>query len=127
MDKLNRRDFLRMSAVAAAGAVVAACAKQTAAPTTGPAATATAVPQATNTTIPTRAATNTPVPTPVEVKEPPVLSDMVKAGTLPPLAERRGEPEQARELRKQNNVKLPRRSRARGEWGVSFCPARPGV
>jgi peptide/nickel transport system substrate-binding protein len=88
MDKLNRRDFLRMSAVAAAGAVVAACAQQTAAPTQPPAATATAVPEATNTTIPTRAATNTPVPTPVEVKEPPVLSDMVKAGTLPSLDER---------------------------------------
>jgi len=88
MEKLNRRDFLRMSAVAAAGAVVAACAQQTAAPTTAPAATATAAAEATNTTIPTRAATNTPVPTPVEVKEPPVLSDMVSAGTLPPLDER---------------------------------------
>jgi len=88
MDKLNRRDFLRMSAVAAAGAVVTACAQQTAAPTQAAAATATAVPEATNTTIPTRAATNTPVPTPVEVKEPPTLSDQVKAGSLPPLDER---------------------------------------
>jgi peptide/nickel transport system substrate-binding protein len=77
-----------MSAVAAAGAVVTACAQQTAAPTQAAAATATAVPEATNTTIPTRAATNTPVPTPVEVKEPPTLSDQVKAGSLPPLDER---------------------------------------
>jgi peptide/nickel transport system substrate-binding protein len=77
-----------MSAVAAAGAVVTACAQQTAAPTQPAAATATAVPEATNTTIPTRAATNTPVPTPVEVKEPPTLSDQVKAGSLPPLDER---------------------------------------
>jgi peptide/nickel transport system substrate-binding protein len=89
MDKLNRRDFLRMSAVAAAGAVVTACAQQTEAPTQAPAAaTATAVPEATNTTIPTRAATNTPVPTPVEVKEPPTLSEQVQAGSLPPLDER---------------------------------------
>jgi peptide/nickel transport system substrate-binding protein len=88
MDKLNRRDFLRMSAVAAAGAVVTACAQQTAAPTQPAAATATAVPEATNTTIPTRAATNTPVPTPVEVKEPPTLGEQVQAGSLPPLDER---------------------------------------
>ena len=88
MDKLNRRDFLRMSAVAAAGAVVTACAQQTAAPTQPAAATATAVPEATNTTIPTRAATNTPVPTPVEVKEPPTLAQQVQAGSLPPLDER---------------------------------------
>ncbi|HUT18400.1 MAG TPA: ABC transporter substrate-binding protein [Anaerolineae bacterium] len=86
MEQLNRRDFLRMSAVAAAGAVVAACAQQTAAPTTAPAATA--IPAATNTTIPTRAATNTPVPTPVEIKESPQSIDLVKAGTLPSLAER---------------------------------------
>ena len=55
MDKLNRRDFLRMSAVAAAGAVVAACAQQTAAPSSerprkGDAATeASADPQPTTT------------------------------------------------------------------------------
>jgi len=88
MDKLSRRDFLRLSAVAAAGAAVAACAK-TAEPTTAPAAaTNTPVPAATNTTIPTREPTNTPVPTPVEVKEAPLVADLVAAGTLPALDER---------------------------------------
>ena len=88
MDNLSRRDFLRLSAVAAAGAAVAACAK-TEAPTTAPAAaTNTPAAAATNTTIPTREPTNTPVPTPVEVKEAPMVADMVAAGTLPPLDER---------------------------------------
>ena len=40
MKKLNRRDFLRLSTVAAAGAAVAACAK-TEEPTKAPVATAT--------------------------------------------------------------------------------------
>ena len=88
MDKLSRRDFLRMSAVAAAGAAVAACAKQTEAPTKAPEQAPTNTPPPTSTTIPTRAATSTPVPTPVEVKEAPQASELVKAGTLPPLDER---------------------------------------
>ena len=54
MDKLNRREFLRLSALAAAGVTVAACAKTEApaepttapAATKAPAATATPVPQA---------------------------------------------------------------------------------
>lgn len=86
MNKLSRREFLRLSAIAAAGAAVAACAK-TPEPTKV-AATNTPAVQPTNTTIPTRAPTATPVPTPVEVKEAPKVADMVKAGKLPPLAER---------------------------------------
>jgi peptide/nickel transport system substrate-binding protein len=89
MDKLSRRDFLRLSAVTVAGAAVAACAKAPApTATTAPAAAPTNTPMPTNTTIPTRAPTATPVPTPVEVMESPMTADMVKAGTLPPLDER---------------------------------------
>ncbi len=88
MNKLNRREFLRLTAVAAAGAAVAACTKPTEAPTTAPAATNTPEAKATNTTIPTRAPTATPVPTPVEVKEAPAVAELVKAGKLPKLAER---------------------------------------
>jgi len=88
-DKLTRRDFLRLSAVAAAGAAIAACAK-TEEPTKAPAATATTAPAAaaTNTTIPTRAPTATPVPTPVALKEPPQLALEVERGNIPPLDER---------------------------------------
>jgi len=89
MDKLNRRDFLRLSAVSLAGAAVAACAKA-AEPTatSAPPAAPTNTPIPTNTTIPTRAPTATPVPTPVEVMEAPQSVEMVAAGTLPPLDER---------------------------------------
>ena len=87
MEKLSRRDFLRASAIATAGAVVVACAKQpTEAPTKAAAPTQAAAP--TSTTIPTRAPTATPVPTPVEVKEAPAVAQMVADGKLPPLSER---------------------------------------
>jgi peptide/nickel transport system substrate-binding protein len=89
MDKLSRRDFLRASAVASAGAVIAACAKQpTEAPTTAPKEAPTNTPPPTSTTIPTRVATATPVPTPVEVKEAPDVAKMVADGNIPPLGER---------------------------------------
>ncbi len=88
MNELTRRDFLRLSALAAAGAAVAACTKTdsptTAAATNTPAAEA----KATNTTIPTREATATPVPTPSEVKEAPDVAVLVKEGKLPALTER---------------------------------------
>jgi peptide/nickel transport system substrate-binding protein len=86
--KLNRRDFLRMSAIAAAGVAVAACAKTEEAMPTKPPEAPTATPVPTNTTIPTRAPTATPVPTPVEVKEAPDVAEMVAAGKLPALSER---------------------------------------
>lgn len=90
MEKLSRRDFLRASAIATAGAVVVACAKQpTEAPTKAAATTApTQAAAPTSTTIPTRAPTATPVPTPVEVKEAPAVAQMVADGKLPPLSER---------------------------------------
>jgi peptide/nickel transport system substrate-binding protein len=89
--KISRREFLRLSAVGAAGVVLAACAQET----TAPAAvevTATTAPQAakaTPTPIVIAEASATPVPTSAAVaKEAPALAEMVKAGTLPPLEER---------------------------------------
>lgn len=82
MNQLTRREFLRLSALTAAGVVVTACAKGTAevaeteATTAPAAATATPVP-----------ATPTPVPEP-EVLEAPQLAEQVAAGNLPPLDER---------------------------------------
>jgi ABC-type transport system substrate-binding protein len=83
VEKLNRRDFLRLSALAAAGVTVAACAK-TAEPTQEVAPTAT---QATTTE--KEAATATPMPEagPSAQQAPPVM-DQVAAGALPPLEER---------------------------------------
>lgn len=80
MDKLNRRDFLRLSALAAAGVTVAACAK-TAEPTQEVAPTAT---QATT----KEEATATPVPAGPSTQQAPELVDQVAAGSLPPLEER---------------------------------------
>jgi len=88
--KLSRREFLRLSAVTAAGVVLAACAKETTAPAAEP--TATTPPKAvaaTPTPIVIEKATATPVPTAVEVsKESPLLAAKVAAGELPPLEER---------------------------------------
>jgi len=100
--KLSRREFLRLSALGAAGVALTACASKattqppaanTVAPTNPPAPVATdtmaAVP-ATPTPIPTQAATATPVPTvqTSQYKEAPALADMVKAGTLPAIDQR---------------------------------------
>ena len=78
MSKISRREFIQISALAAAGVAAAACAKQ-AEPTTAPAATATPKPAE---------ATATPVPEEPVSKEAPVLSEMVSAGSIPPLEER---------------------------------------
>ena len=72
MNKINRREFLSISALAAAGVAAAACAK-TPEPTPMPKAEATATPQ------PTEAAPD---------KEAPQLVDLVKQGSLPALDER---------------------------------------
>lgn len=87
--KLSRREFLRLSAVTAAGVVLAACAKETVAPAaeataTKPAAAAAATP----TPIVIAEATATPVPTAAVSKESPLLAAKVAAGELPPLEER---------------------------------------
>lgn len=87
--KLSRREFLRLSAVSAAGVVLAACAQQTTAPQAG--ATATTAPvaaAATPTPIVIAKATATLVPTAAAAKEAPALATKVAAGELPPLDQR---------------------------------------
>jgi peptide/nickel transport system substrate-binding protein len=95
--KLSRREFLRLSALGAAGVALSACAKKATEaavvePTKAP---ATEAPKATAvskepTPIPTQGPTATLVPT-VEVskyKEAPALAELVKAGKLPKIEER---------------------------------------
>jgi peptide/nickel transport system substrate-binding protein len=78
MSKVTRREFIQISALAAAGVAAAACAKQ-AEPTATPAATATPK---------TAEATATPVPQEPVSREAPTLTEMVKAGSIPSLEER---------------------------------------
>ena len=94
--KLSRREFLRLSALGAAGVALSACAKsKTTEPTTAVQPTKAEVAQPTTsskepTPIPTLGPTATPVPT-VEAskyKEAPALAEQVKAGKLPKVDER---------------------------------------
>ena len=83
--EITRREFMRLSALAAVGAAAAACTPAAtptpaAAPTTAP-APATAVP----TKPPAPAATTAPVS---KYKEAPMLADLVKAGKLPGVDQR---------------------------------------
>ena len=77
---LNRRDFLKWTAIGAASLAMASCAKP-AEPTAQP----TAVP-AQPTTAPAKA-TDTPAPV-SKYSEAPMLAELVKAGKLPPVEER---------------------------------------
>ena len=79
MNKVTRREFLKVSAVAAAGLLAQACTK---APTEAP-AEATAVPKPAE-------ATKAPEPTavPEAAKEAPMLADMVASGALPAFDQR---------------------------------------
>jgi len=88
--KLSRREFLRLSAVSAAGVVLAACAKETAAPAVEATSTTAAVAaEATATPRPVAEPTNTVVPTAeAQSMEPPSLQAKVDSGELPPLADR---------------------------------------
>jgi peptide/nickel transport system substrate-binding protein len=96
--KLSRREFLRLSALGAAGVALSACAKKTTEAavveaTKPPVVEATKPPAAvaaTPTPIPTSGPTATLVPT-VEAskyKEAPMLAELVKAGKLPKVDER---------------------------------------
>ncbi len=90
MNKIGRREFMRISALAAAGVTAAACAKTTA-PTATPkaAATATVKVAAATDTPKAAAATATPVPqVKPSGKEAPAMADQVSAGKLPPVNER---------------------------------------
>jgi peptide/nickel transport system substrate-binding protein len=80
--KITRREFLRLSTMTAAGAVIASCAPQ---------ATPTATEEAAPTTPPEPAATAEPAATPVppsKYNEAPMLADLVASGDLPPVDER---------------------------------------
>ncbi|NLS77719.1 MAG: ABC transporter substrate-binding protein [Chloroflexi bacterium] len=80
-EHINRRTFLKATALAAAAAMVQACAP--AEPTSAPAPTkAPAAP--TNTSAPAATAT----PEKMTFKEAPMLADLVKAGKLPPVEQR---------------------------------------
>lgn len=89
---ISRRSFLRLSAAIGAGAGLAACGGTPAAPapTSAPAAP-TAAPAPTTapvaTAAPAQAATAVPV-TVAKFNEAPMLADLVKAGSLPPVDER---------------------------------------
>lgn len=99
--EMNRRQFMRLSALTAMGAVAAACgATPTPTPvpptaTTAPAPaapTATKAPAAAPTTAPAApaapTATTAPAAPAAAFKEAPMLADLVKAGKLPPAAQR---------------------------------------
>jgi peptide/nickel transport system substrate-binding protein len=82
--KISRREFLRVSAVVAAGAVSAACTPAaTPAPTQPP-----AEPAPTATPLPAAAATPTPAPPASKYQEAPMLAELVKQGKLPPVDQR---------------------------------------
>ncbi|MGQ9681453.1 MAG: ABC transporter substrate-binding protein [Anaerolineae bacterium] len=82
MSKVNRRQFLCQTAMAATGLVIAACTK-----TPEPPPAATAVPGPTAVPAVTAAAAPTQAP-PTGFKEAPMLAELVKAGKLPPVEER---------------------------------------
>ncbi|NLD43885.1 MAG: ABC transporter substrate-binding protein, partial [Chloroflexi bacterium] len=88
MERISRRDFLRISALVGAGTVAAACGAQPAAP-----AAPTAAPAAPPTTAPAAPAapaapTSAPVEAPARYKEAPMLAELVAKGELPPVEER---------------------------------------
>jgi peptide/nickel transport system substrate-binding protein len=85
--KLNRRDFLRLSAYTAAGTLIAACGGGATTPAGTPAAGgATAAPAGGVPSGPV--ATTAPIAAPSTFKEAPAVADMVKAGKLPPVDQR---------------------------------------
>jgi peptide/nickel transport system substrate-binding protein len=86
MKKISRREFLQVSAGAAAGIVAVACTPSTppAAPTAAPAAE----PAAAATAVPATAAADAPAAVASRFKEAPMLAELVAAGQLPPVEER---------------------------------------
>jgi peptide/nickel transport system substrate-binding protein len=101
MKEISRREFIRLSALTAAGIVAAACAK-TPESTAPPEATATSQPQAATATPQAQEATATPKPAETAANEPPMLVEAIQAGTLPALEERL--PEQPRVIQPAEEV-----------------------
>lgn len=88
--KLTRRDFIRLSSVGAAGAALAACTTPTEVAVQPTSTTAPAAPVATKPPVkinatPTVGPTATPV---AKFNEAPMLAELVKSGSLPPVEER---------------------------------------
>lgn len=88
--KVSRREFLALSATMAAGAALSACGTPTPVPVEPTSAQPAANPTATTaaaapTTPPTQAPTAPPV---AKFNEAPMLADLVRAGSLPPVEER---------------------------------------
>src|SRR5262245_5641657 len=89
--KLSRRDFLRLSAISAAGTLIAACGGAATTPPAGTPAGGAAAPTAApagGAAVATVAATTAPIAAPSAFKEAPAIADLVKAGTLPPADQR---------------------------------------
>jgi peptide/nickel transport system substrate-binding protein len=91
--RINRRQFLRLSALASAGVAVAACTAPAApAPVAAPPTAApqpTAVPKATEKAVTVATAAPAPTAAPTsKYKEASALADLVKAGKLPPVDQR---------------------------------------
>ncbi len=86
--KLNRRQFITLGASFAAGAALTACGVNTPTPAeTAPANAAEPTSAAAQPTAASAAATATPAPV-TQYNESPMLAELVKAGTLPPIESR---------------------------------------
>jgi len=82
---LKRRDFLKMSSLAVLGAAAAACAPATQPPTEVP---PTQTPAVVEKVVTQQVQVQVTVEVPTKRAEPPMLADLVKGGTLPPVDER---------------------------------------
>lgn len=87
MKKISRRQFLQVSAGAAAGIVAVACTPSST-PPTAPTTAPVAEPAAAATAVPPTAAAEAPAVAASKYKEAPMLAELVKAGKLPPVEER---------------------------------------
>ncbi|HET9224585.1 MAG TPA: ABC transporter substrate-binding protein [Roseiflexaceae bacterium] len=86
--KLSRRHFLRLSAVGAASTLIAACGGPAANQPAGGTPAAAPPTAAAGGGVATPAATTAPIAAPSTFKESPLVAEMVKAGSLPPVDQR---------------------------------------
>jgi peptide/nickel transport system substrate-binding protein len=134
--KINRREFLQLAAMGTAGAALTACTTPTPPPTTAPVEAPTAtlaatVPPATEAATATEAAAKIGseligklegpeiirdvTKFPSKFNEAPVLADLVKAGTLPPVEERLPNPEDLMVIKPLNEI-----GKYGGTWRRAF-------